>query len=342
MKCLEGKVAIVTGAGRGIGRGIAIAYAREGANVVVASRTQSSIDETVSAIRADGGSALGIACDVGRRDDVFAAVAKTVAAFGTVDILVNNAQGFGTEQRPAGTPRLTPLEDFDEEEWEYTFRTGTLATLWGMKAVFPSMKDRGGKRSSSGSRASGSGALTTVPLAGASTSSRPPRTLVCGGRLGVAADVHREIVDARLARRVGEGVTAVAGVIDAVARAQRMGHAVEREPQRAPLDGDVLARARRVRIEFARVDAAADGGAHQLELDSWQYPARFEPGAGGFTTRRADYDFFGFAGCNSRRGDLRWKARPNVGCEQPIRCHRVCKIRLSRRPHRAATPRACP
>jgi 2-hydroxycyclohexanecarboxyl-CoA dehydrogenase len=145
MKCLEGKVAIVTGAGRGIGRGIAIAYAREGANVVVASRTQSSIDETVSAIQADGGSALGIGCDVGRRDDVFAAVAKTVAAFGTVDILVNNAQGFGTEQRPAGTPRLTPLEDFDEEEWEYTFRTGTLATLWGMKAVFPSMKDRGGK-----------------------------------------------------------------------------------------------------------------------------------------------------------------------------------------------------
>jgi 2-hydroxycyclohexanecarboxyl-CoA dehydrogenase len=72
-------------------------------------------------------------------------VAKTASAFGTVDILVNNAQGFGTAQRPTPTPRLTALEDFDEEEWEYTFRTGALATLWGMKAVFPCMKDRGGK-----------------------------------------------------------------------------------------------------------------------------------------------------------------------------------------------------
>jgi NAD(P)-dependent dehydrogenase (short-subunit alcohol dehydrogenase family) len=145
MKRLEGKTAIVTGAGRGIGRGIAIAYAREGANVVVASRTKSSIDATVSTIQAEGGDVIGVTCDVGRRDEVFTAVAKTVAAFGTVDILVNNAQGFGTERRPTGTPRPIPLEDFDEEEWEYTFRTGVLATLWGMKAVFPWMKGRGGK-----------------------------------------------------------------------------------------------------------------------------------------------------------------------------------------------------
>ena len=101
MKRLEGKTAIVTGAGRGIGRGIARAYGREGANVVVASRTKSTVDSAVS--------------------------------------------GFGTAQRPTATPRLTALEDCDEEEWEYTFRTGALATFWGMKAVFPWMKDRGGK-----------------------------------------------------------------------------------------------------------------------------------------------------------------------------------------------------
>ena len=99
MKRLEGKIAIVTGAGRGIGRGIAVAYAREGANVVVASRTKSTVDSTVSEIEAEGGTALGVACDVGRRDDIFAVVSKTIDAFGTVNILVNNAQGFGTEQR---------------------------------------------------------------------------------------------------------------------------------------------------------------------------------------------------------------------------------------------------
>jgi 2-dehydro-3-deoxy-L-rhamnonate dehydrogenase (NAD+) len=124
------KVAIVTGAGRGIGRGIAIAYAREGANVVVASRTQSSIDETVSAIRADGGSALGIACDVGRRDDVFAAVAKTVAAFGTVDILVNNAGIAG--------PNVKTWE-YDPAAWAEVMRVNLDSQFYCCRSIVPLM-----------------------------------------------------------------------------------------------------------------------------------------------------------------------------------------------------------
>jgi NAD(P)-dependent dehydrogenase (short-subunit alcohol dehydrogenase family) len=145
MNRLAGKTAIVTGAGRGIGRGIAVAFAHEGASVVVASRTKATVDSAVSEIVAEGGNAIGVACDVGRRDEIFAMVKTAVDAFGAVDILVNNAQGFGKASQPTSTPELTPLEDFDEDEWEYTFRTGALATLWGMKAVFPSMKDRGGK-----------------------------------------------------------------------------------------------------------------------------------------------------------------------------------------------------
>ena len=104
--------------------------------MVVASRTKATVDSAVSEIVAEGGTAIGVACDVGRRDEIFAMVKKAIDAFGAVNILVNNAQGFGKAAQPTSTPQLTPLEDFDEEEWEYTFRTGALATLWGMKAVF--------------------------------------------------------------------------------------------------------------------------------------------------------------------------------------------------------------
>jgi len=154
MSDIKGKVAIVTGAGRGIGRGIAIAYGRAGAKVVVASRTQATVDKVVEEIEADGGTALGITCNVGARDQVFAMVDKTVKTFCTVDILVNNAQSFGIPGRsnPAGDG-CQPLETYDEEEWELIYRTGVLATLWAMKAVFPHMKGRGGKIINFGSQA---------------------------------------------------------------------------------------------------------------------------------------------------------------------------------------------
>ena len=142
---LEGKVAIVTGSSRGIGKGIATVYAREGAKVIVASRTPSRVDEVAEEIRAEGGIAVGVPCDVGKKDQIFSMVEKTVEEFGTVDILVNNAQGFGTEANPRTSTIPTPIEETDDDEWDYTFRTGASATLWGMQAVFPHMKEGGGK-----------------------------------------------------------------------------------------------------------------------------------------------------------------------------------------------------
>lgn len=143
---LTGRVAVVTGAGRGIGRGIAVELAREGAKVMVASRSQGSIDATLGEIATAGGEAMGRVCDVGDARQIAATVAETVERLGALDILVNNAQSFGTARQPAPTPVLTPLERFDDGEWERTFATGPTATYHFMKAAFPHLKASGAGR----------------------------------------------------------------------------------------------------------------------------------------------------------------------------------------------------
>ncbi len=138
-------MAIVTGAGRGIGRAIALDYAGEGARVVVASRTTATVLSVVAEIEAFGGTALGLTVDVGERAEVDRMVDAAVEHFGCVDVLVNNAQAFGTKAQPEGSPGYSPLEGFPEDVWDYTFQTGLKATLYGMQAVFPHMRGRGGK-----------------------------------------------------------------------------------------------------------------------------------------------------------------------------------------------------
>jgi 3-oxoacyl-[acyl-carrier protein] reductase len=105
---LEGKTAIVTGASKGIGKAIAELFAEEGASVVLTARGQESLDATVNAIRAAGGTAIGVvadSADPAAPGDVFAAA---IREFGDVDILVNNA-GFGD---------MTPVEDVTDEYFE--------------------------------------------------------------------------------------------------------------------------------------------------------------------------------------------------------------------------------
>ncbi len=141
---LAGKIAVVTGASRGIGRAIAEEFAREGARVAVTSRGQASVDVVAAAIRETGGDAIAIACDVGKADQIEAMIEQVAGHWGGIDILVNNAQSFGTREQPSAANLSTALEDVSDAEWDWVFDTGVRATLKAMQAAFPHMKARGG------------------------------------------------------------------------------------------------------------------------------------------------------------------------------------------------------
>jgi len=109
---LQGEVAIITGAGRGIGRAIAIAFAQAGASVVCAARTQADIDDTATQCRQAGGKALAISCDVSSEDDLAKLVQSRLEQFGKISILANNAGG-AYPNDPLKTDAKTFKRDFN-------------------------------------------------------------------------------------------------------------------------------------------------------------------------------------------------------------------------------------
>ena len=131
---LAGKVALVTGAAQGAGRGVADVFADEGASVVVAGRTLEKLEVVADEIEARGGRARALRCDVGVEDDIIATVDAVVAEFGTVDILVNAAHH---------TTRGGWLLQVDERDVDLLWRTGPLATLRFMRACHPHLRDGG-------------------------------------------------------------------------------------------------------------------------------------------------------------------------------------------------------
>jgi NAD(P)-dependent dehydrogenase (short-subunit alcohol dehydrogenase family) len=131
---LAGRIAIVTGAGQGIGRAIAVVLARAGARVCVAELKAERGERTAAEILAAGGEAVAVATDVGRRADIERLVADTVRRWGTVDVLVNNAHGFGAR---------APLDAIPEAQFDVSWTTGVKGTWWAMTAVRPHMAARG-------------------------------------------------------------------------------------------------------------------------------------------------------------------------------------------------------
>lgn len=134
MTHLTDKVALITGAGQGVGQGIALALSAAGAKVVLAGRTLTKVEASAALVAERGGEALALACNVKDAGDLEQAVAATISRFGRLDILVNNAQ-----EVPMGK-----LEDVTDDAFLAGFTSGPLASFRLMKLARPHMAAQGG------------------------------------------------------------------------------------------------------------------------------------------------------------------------------------------------------
>ena len=135
MRRFEGKVMVITGGAGGIGRATAVRFAAEGAHVAVVDLPGAPLDESVVAVESAGGSALAVAADVTRSDDVERAVSETVRRFGGIDCFFNNAgiEGY-----------VGSLMDYPEDVFDKVLAVNVKGVWLGMKAVAPVMRARGG------------------------------------------------------------------------------------------------------------------------------------------------------------------------------------------------------
>lgn len=130
---VDGRVVIITGAGQGLGRGMALHLGRNGARIVVAEWKADRMQSTVDELEALGVQCLGVPCDVMQQDQIDAMVARAVERFGHVDALINNAQTF----RPNA-----PMATVSAEDVDVFYESGVKGTLWAMQAVYPHMRAR--------------------------------------------------------------------------------------------------------------------------------------------------------------------------------------------------------
>lgn len=128
---LEGRVAVVTGAGQGIGRAVALRYAQEGAKVAVVDINADAAKAVAGEIVAAGGTAIGVACDVGQRSEVDAAAAQVSGELGMIDVLVSNA----------GITRPAMLWKMTDEEWNEVLNIHVNGSFYWLQAVVSAMRE---------------------------------------------------------------------------------------------------------------------------------------------------------------------------------------------------------
>jgi len=135
MGALDGQVALITGGGTGIGRAIALLFAREGCDVAISGRRPEPLEETVALIESEGRRGLAVAGDIGSQEDVSRMVARTAETLGGPDILVNNASVVG---------QVGPVAGLDLREWEEAIRINVTGAMLCCREAIPRMIARGG------------------------------------------------------------------------------------------------------------------------------------------------------------------------------------------------------
>jgi NAD(P)-dependent dehydrogenase (short-subunit alcohol dehydrogenase family) len=129
---LQGKVALITGASQGLGKALALAFAREGASVVINSRREEGVRPVAQEIEAQGGEALALAADVSQAADVKSLIGAAVERFGRLDVLVNNAGVLG--------PRVA-IEEYPEDEWRRVIHANLTGPFLVSRAAIPHMPE---------------------------------------------------------------------------------------------------------------------------------------------------------------------------------------------------------
>ena len=130
---IDGKVALVTGAARGIGQGLALRLAQDGADIAVLDLEENACAETVDQIAQLGRKAIAIGADVSKRDEIYAAIARTEEELGGFDIMVNNA----------GIAQVQPIAEIEDGEVDALFDINVKGVLWGIQAAAAKFKERG-------------------------------------------------------------------------------------------------------------------------------------------------------------------------------------------------------